>query len=144
MILLLVAAVGSYNASVGCRTMGPTVQCELAPPIPAMAYASRKPERPQVVPIVQAKPRTRTLDRVVAHRSAQPTNPNAEEIDRHIAALVAIEDCTGARYFANSVGAADLAQRTYDACIGTKPMPTEPVLKPSADSNILADAGQSL
>jgi hypothetical protein len=63
-----------------------------------------------------------------------------EDIGRHVAALVAIEDCTGARNFAKGVGATDLAQRTFDTCIGLKADPPQTSQLSKTTSETVAEA----
>lgn len=119
MILLLALTMTGDLAS-GCRTIGSTVRCELAAP------EAVKPSAPQsVTPKPVAK--TAVVDR--AHRargrvrgvveSGSP-NPIIDDatIRQHIASLVAIGDCTGARTYANLIGKVELADQSFNGCVG--------------------------
>lgn len=133
-------------AVAGCRSVGPSVHCELAPPTPA--------PRPQPAMVANnAAPKISGAQRQMNARLIAPlmltkphyTAPAAAEIEQHIASLVAISDCTGARSFARSVNADDLAQKTFDSCIGLKatspPAGSTPVSKTSTPSVDVARAG---
>ena len=120
--LLALASIGEIAS--GCRSSGSTVHCDLAAPAPFMVTPKRQERADhQAIPISAVAHASR---RTSASRHASPA-PGAlaqGDIDLHITSLVAIQDCTGARAFARSVGASDLGDRTFAQCVGG-PIPAE-------------------
>jgi hypothetical protein len=121
MILLILAVVSSINSTAGCQSHGATVHCELAPPVPALPAAPIMVVRAPAKHVARSEHLQKKLGQSASNRGVEQDALSEEDIGRHVAALVAIEDCTGARNFATGVGATELARRTFDTCIGLKP-----------------------
>jgi len=69
---------------------------------------------------MKRRSRVHVAKQVDRTKPAKDATMTADEIERHIASLVAIADCTGARTLARTVDAEELAQKTFDRCIGLK------------------------
>lgn len=120
-IFLVLAAVSPIDSPEGCFSTGATVYCKLAPPAPASPKAPVALIRTPGKNLVRLKRPERQLSHIISNQAGKQGALNEADISRHVAALVAIEDCTGARNFANGLGATELAQRTFATCIGLKP-----------------------
>jgi hypothetical protein len=120
--LLALASIGEIAS--GCRSSGSMVHCDLAAPAPFTVTPKRQERADhQAIPVsAAAHPSRRTS--ASRHASPAPDALAQGDIDLHIASLVAIQDCTGARAFARSVGASDLGDRTFAQCVGG-PIPVE-------------------
>jgi hypothetical protein len=132
-MILLLAALSSVGSIAGCQSLGASVHCELAPPqAPAVPLVPRA-ETP-VSSAASAKagasrgplPRRTVREAGVVPAGALPIArpapvPTDANIRRHVATLVAISDCTGARVYARSVGASELAEAVFASCIGLPP-----------------------
>jgi hypothetical protein len=140
MILLILAVVSSINSQAGCRSYGATVYCELAPPVPALPAAPVMLVRTQAKHVARSKHLQKELSQSASNRGVEKDALTEEDIGQHVAALVSIEDCTGARNFAKGVGATELAQRTFDTCIGLKPDPPQTREGSKMTSETVADA----
>jgi hypothetical protein len=117
MIAFLVLLANMGEVASGCRSSGSAVHCELAAPAPFVA-----PPIQQDRVVLKTRPVStglRMAPKRIARAQPSPdrTAPSPAAIDQHIASLVAIEDCTGARTFARSVGADALGERTFAQCV---------------------------
>jgi hypothetical protein len=120
---VLLALMMASNLAPGCSAIGSMVHCELAPQSAAEASA--------VPPVVRsAEPRIAVMSRAQAprpiRRRAQQGATGVQPIDEatvqaHMASLVSIGDCTGARTYATLIGETALADQTFRACIGMGP-----------------------
>src|ERR1700758_441357 len=102
---LLLALIMATNLAPGCHAIGSTVRCELAPPkaaeTPAHPAAVNRPApRPAAIGRArQAHTIRRRAERGAAGSQALGSIIDDVTVQAHIASLVSIGDCTGARTY---------------------------------------------
>jgi hypothetical protein len=112
-MIALLAMLVAFPSAPGCHSLGASVRCVLA------AAVEIKPQPLAVVPVhVTSKPVKHRYPAPALRRVVREGPPDAETIAKHIQSLVLIQDCTGARTYAASIGQAALGEQTFAACIG--------------------------
>lgn len=105
-----------------CRSVGSAVQCALAPARVMQVSLTKPAPFREARPVVVERRRVRPVAEVAVKPKSAPTpreeTASSEDVHRHIGTLVTIGDCTGARTYATLIGQADLAEKTFKACIG--------------------------
>ena len=121
---LLLAVAMATNLAPGCHTIGSTVHCELAPPKAAERPAPpavASPSDPRFAAIGhahQAHTNRRRAERGAAGSQAPGSVTDDVTVQAHIASLVSIGDCTGAKTYATLIGKTALADQTFKDCAG--------------------------
>jgi hypothetical protein len=128
--MLLLAFFLAGTVAPSCRTIPSGIQCELTPPVPH--------SMPVVSPIVRPKPagiaqlhdkrepaRPSKPAAIPSPRPAPPVDDATAQL--HVASLVSISDCTGARTYARLIGKPALAHKAYSSCVGGPTMAPEDV-----------------
>lgn len=135
MIGLIVTIVGT--AVSGCHSASGKVVCDLDPPAPAPANRAAPPVAKPILPIRTADSRVvkPVVIRTALHGArsaaasvktptkAPPAALTVDEVQHRLTSLVSIGDCTGARDYARLIGAANLADKTFAACVGQHEAP---------------------
>jgi hypothetical protein len=129
--MLLLALFLAGNVAPSCRTIPSGIQCELTPPVPhPMPVAVSTTVRPKPAGIAQvhdkrAPRRPLKSAAVLSPRPASAVDDATAQL--HVASLVSIGDCTGARTYARLIGKTALAHKAYSSCVGGPTMAPEDV-----------------
>jgi hypothetical protein len=117
--MTMVMSMASDVAS-GCRTIGSTVRCELAAPEAAELSVPQSIAHKPVTKAATADRAHHTRAKVRGVAGSASPNPVVDDATawQHIASLIAIGDCTGARTYANLIGKTELADQAFNGCVG--------------------------
>lgn len=121
-MIFIVGMMIASSIATGCHSMGPSVRCELAPPVniqpPAPEKVDTKPTDLKPVPVSLSMVPARSSRRV--KHQTRPATSTSDDVTmrRRLESLVSIGDCTGAKTYATLSGRKDVADEAFRTCLG--------------------------